>query len=157
MRKFSVFKFILSFIPIIFLLILSCALSFGEDQPADVSGKWQVAWTGRLGTENAILDVHQNGPVLSGTLHDLHGDSVLSGTVEKNAVSFDVEFKGTRPYTISFSGTVDEGAMKGSSKAKGVAAYMGHGGEVVQPDRPWTATRVSENKTKKLSAQQSSQ
>lgn len=155
MRKFS--HSVIFFWLFIWASILWCGLSFGEDPPANISGKWQVAWTGRLGTENAILDLRQKGPVVSGTFHDLHGDSVLSGSVEKNAVAFDVQFKGVRPFTISFSGTVAEGAMKGSSKAKGVSAYMGHGGEIVQPDRPWTATRVSDEKAKKLSAQQNRQ
>ena len=148
-----------AFFALIFLLLFLCGSSFGQDQPAkaNVSGKWQVAWTGRLGTENAVLDLHQRGSVLSGTFHDLHGDSILSGMVEKSAISFDVQFQGTRPFTISFSGTVEEDAMKGSSKAKGMTAYMGHGGEVVQPDRPWTAKRVSDDGAKKLSAQQGPQ
>jgi hypothetical protein len=148
-RKFSTL--------LIFLLLLLYGSSFGQDQPSHVSGKWQVVWTGRLGTENALLELHQNRSVLTGTFRDLHGDSVVTGIVEKNTVTFDVEFKAVRPFTISFSGTIDEGTMKGSSKAKGMEAYMGHGGEVVQPDRPWTATRVDEDKTKKLSAQRSSQ
>jgi hypothetical protein len=39
--------------------------------------------------------------------------------------------------------------INGKSRAKnveGAGAYLGHGGEVVQPDHPWTASRSPEHK-----------
>jgi hypothetical protein len=117
-------------------------------KPADVSGKWQVSWEGRLGTESAVLEVRQDGAKLTGTFQDLHGLSPISGTVAEKQISFDVQFQGKRPFTIRFKGAVDTASngleIKGTSQAVGVegaGAYLGHAGEVVQPEHPWSAKR----------------
>ena len=113
--------------------------------PADVSGKWQVSWQGRLGTEQCKLQLQRDGTKLTGTLQDQRGLSPLSGTVDDKQISFDVKFQGPRPFTTRFKGTVDAGKIEGTSQAIGVGgsgAYMGHAGEVVQPEHPWTAKRI---------------
>jgi hypothetical protein len=118
-------------------------------KPADVSGRWQVSWEGRLGVEQCTLQLHQDGEKLTGTLQDLHGVSPVSGTVVDKEILFDAQFSGKRPFTIRFKGTVESAAnaveIKGTSQAIGIegsgGAYLGHAGEVVQPEHPWSAKR----------------
>ncbi len=115
-------------------------------QPADVSGDWQVSWQGRLGAEDCLLHLQQDGTKLTGTLKTLHGVSSLSGTVEDKRISFEAAFQGPRPFTTRFTGTANGGKIEGVSQAVGVGsggAYLGHAGELVQPDHPWTAMRVA--------------
>jgi hypothetical protein len=103
-----------------------------------------VSWQARLGTEQAEVELQQDGSKLSGTFHDPHHTCVLSGTIEGKSVSFNVNFTGPRPYTIAFKGTLDGDKIGGISQAKnieGAGAYLGHGGEIVQPEHPWTAIR----------------
>jgi hypothetical protein len=114
---------------------------------AHVSGKWQMSWTGRLGTEKCSLDLQQDAGKLKGTFQDQRGSSSLTGTVDGNKISFDVDFKGPRPFTTRFTGTVDGDNISGTSQAIGIGgsgAYLGHGGEIVQPEHPWTAKRVTD-------------
>jgi hypothetical protein len=113
-------------------------------EPANVNGKWQMSWTGRLGTEKCTFALQQDSAKLKGTFQDQRGSSSLSGTMDGNKITFDVDFKGPRPFTTRFTGTVDADKITGTSQAVGVGgsgAYLGHGGEVVQPEHPWTATR----------------
>ena len=142
MRKFSVF------IP----LFLFCILCLGENGPVKVAGKWQVSWIGRIGTEQAVLALQQNGPDLTGTFQDLRGTSPLTGKVENNTLTFDVAFQGKKPFTIVFTGVLENGAIKGSSRSKEAGGYLGHGGEIVNPERPWTATRADDNAEQKLTS-----
>jgi hypothetical protein len=118
-------------------------------KPINVSGRWQVLLEGRLGKEPGVLQLQQDGAKLTGTFQDLHGLSPLSGTVVENQASFDVQFQGQRPFTIRFTGTADKAAegieLKGTSQAilpDGGAVFLGHAGEVVHPEHPWTAKRI---------------
>ncbi|MGA2388545.1 MAG: hypothetical protein ABSF97_06270 [Candidatus Sulfotelmatobacter sp.] len=116
-------------------------------QTPDVSGKWQVAWQGRLGTEECAIDLHRKSSnKLEGHLQDQRGVSPLSGTIEGKKITFDVQFGGPRPFTTRFTGTVDGDSIEGTSQAinvQGGGAYLGHGGEIVQPEHPWTAKRAT--------------
>jgi len=124
------------------------SLSSSAAKTLDVSGKWQVAWQGRLGTEQCTLQLQQDSSnKLKGTLQDLHGISSLSGTIDGKKVVFEVTIQGSHPFTTRFTGTVDADKIEGTSQAigvGGVGAFLGHGGEVVQPEHPWTAKRVTD-------------
>lgn len=123
------------------------SLSSSAAKPLNISGKWQVAWQGRLGTEQCTLQLQQDSTnQLKGTLQDLHGVSSLSGTMEGKKVVFDVTIQGLRPYTTRFAGTVEADKIEGTSQAinvGGSGAFLGHGGEIVQPEHPWTAKRAA--------------
>jgi hypothetical protein len=126
------------------------SVSSDAAKPLDVSGTWQVSWQGRLGSEQCTLQLQQDGAKLTGTLQDVHGLWSLSGAVVGKQISFDVQFQGPRPFTTRFTGTADKTAdtakIEGTSQAVGVGgagAYLGHAGEVVQPEHPWTAKRVA--------------
>jgi hypothetical protein len=129
-----------------FLVLSTCLMA--SDQ-ANVAGTWQISWQVRLGTAHATVQLTQDGSKLSGTFQEMAVSSHVSGSVQGKNISFDVEFPGPRPYTIEFTGTVAGEKINGKSRAKnveGAGAYLGHGGEVVQPDHPWTASRSPEHK-----------
>lgn len=124
---------------------LMSSLLWAEGRPANVQGKWQASWTGRLGSEPVMLVLKQQGSKVTGKM--LRGTTAtpLTGTIAGNEISMRVNFAGPKPYTILFKGSVEGDSIKGTSQAQNVGdsgAYMGHGGEIVQPDRPWTATRM---------------
>jgi hypothetical protein len=139
------------FLPVVLpLLALAACLSAvagdvpDEGRPPRVAGRWEVSWQARLGTEQAIVELEQDGSKLRGTFHDPRHSCLLSGAIEGRNISFNVDFQGSRPYTIAFKGIVDGDKISGTSQAKnigGTGAYLGHGGEIVQPEHPWTATR----------------
>jgi hypothetical protein len=116
-------------------------------EPMNVAGKWEMSWTGRLGTEKCTLELQQDTTKVKGTFQDLRGNSSLSGTIDGNKISFEVEFKGPKPFTTRFTGNIADGKITGTSQAVGVGgsgAYLGHAGEIVQPEHPWTATRAKD-------------
>lgn len=114
----------------------------------NVAGNWQVSWTVRLGTEPCVLHLEQDGAKLTGTFKDLHGISPLTGNIDQKQLSFDVRFGGKRPFTTRFTGTANGDKMEGKSEAVNVSdgggAFLGHGGEILQPDHPWTAKRAAD-------------
>jgi hypothetical protein len=137
---------LLSRVSVFFLLISFIAWADSSSAPPEVSGRWQVSWEGRLGTEHDVLELQQAGEKLTGTFKDVHGRSTLSGNIGENGISLDVHFQGSRPYTIRFTGRLDGGTIRGVSDAIGIGStgpYLGHGGEIAQPQHPWTAVRVT--------------
>jgi hypothetical protein len=67
-----------------------------------------------------------------------------------------VQFQGKYPFTTRFTGKITDakigaGKIEGTSQAinvnDGGGAYLGHGGEIVHPEHPWTATRVASQTT----------
>jgi hypothetical protein len=110
--------------------------------PVAVAGNWQMSWTGRLGVEQCVLHLQQDGTKLSGTFQDLRGISQLSGTADNKKIMFEVQFRGSHPFTTRFTGTMNSEKIEGTSEAVGVQAYLGHPGEIVHPEHPWTATRI---------------
>jgi len=133
----------------IFLLSLTAVLAAQTPdttpaKPANVAGEWEMSWQGRLGTEKCTFDLQQDANKLKGTFHDQRGASQLTGTVDGKTITFEVKFQGLRPFTTKFTGTVDNDKIEGKSKAIGVGgsgAFLGHAGEVEQPEHPWTANR----------------
>jgi len=107
-----------------------------------VGGKWRIAWDVRLGTVRGILVLKQSATQVSGTFQEYGHEYPLSGNIQGQAITFEVPFSGPSSYTIEFRGTVDRGKMTGTSALKGGGSvFLGHAGEVDQPQRPWTATK----------------
>jgi hypothetical protein len=142
---------LLSVLQIFFLTVITSFIApVSEAQtiastPVDVTGNWQVAWQGRLGTEQCTLKLQSNNGALSGTFQNVRGTSPVSGILKGNLISLDVKFQGARPYTTRFTGTAEDGKLTGTSQAMSAGAngaYLGHGGEIVEPEHPWTAKRI---------------
>jgi len=56
---------------------------------------------------------------VTGTFQDNRGSYPLSGSIQGQAITFDVPFTGPPPYTIEFKGTVDGEKITGTSGLKG--------------------------------------
>jgi hypothetical protein len=135
---------------VLFLLVsLASAQAADHDaaaKTANVSGKWRIAWDVRLGTVRGVLVLKQKADNLSGTFQEYGKSYPLSGSVRGRAVTLVVPFTGRYPYTIEFNGTVEGKKISGTSHSKdGGEVFLGHAGEVDEPQRPWTATRGLKN------------
>jgi hypothetical protein len=136
-------------IPAILLLILVLASGLwaqdagqNSDQPANVAGTWQMSWQGRRGNEQGTLRIQQDGSKLSGSLDGPRGSSALTGTVQGNQVSFNVQMQGRRTFTVRYTGSLDGDKMSGTMQGRGGNS---DGGESQQQNRTWTATRQQGN------------
>lgn len=124
-------------------------LLWAQGHSPNVQGRWLASWTGRLGSEPVVFVLKQHGINLTGKILRGAVATPLTGTVNGNHISLLANFAAPKPYTVLFKGAVEGDSIKGTSQAQNVGdsgAYLGHGGEIVQPDRPWTATRVHANK-----------
>ena len=114
-------------------------------KPANITGKWQIAWDVRLGTVRGIMDLKQKGNQVTGTFfEEITGLTYsVSGSLQGKDITFDVPFPDSeRPYMIEFKGIVDRDKMTGTSAMKGSGqVFLGHAGEVDEPQRPWTALK----------------
>jgi hypothetical protein len=109
---------------------------------AKAGGKWRIAWDVRLGTVRGILTLKQSAAQLTGTFEEYGKTYPLTGSIQGQDITFEVPFSGPRPYTIEFKGAIDGPKMAGTSGLKGGGhVFLGHAGEVDEPQRPWTATR----------------
>jgi len=148
------------FKPIVFFMVATAACFVGTEQaslsdvgPSDhglalktakVGGKWRIAWDVRLGTVQGILSLKQSATKLTGDFQQYGHTYPLSGTIQGHAITFVVPFAGPPPYTIEFKGTVDgdNDSISGTSRlADGGQAFLGHAGEVDEPQRPWMAVK----------------
>ena len=125
------------------LFILLCSLAFAsENQPANVSGKWQLSWEARIGTERCIVQIDQEDAKLVGVYQGGLGSPKISGNIEGNQISLKLDFLGAKPFAVVFTGTVDGNKMGGKFAIQGVeGGYDGHGENVRPSNYSWTATR----------------
>ena len=116
-------------------------------KPAKIAGKWRMAWDVRLGTARGVLDFKQKGNQVTGTFFEELIDQTysLSGSLQGEDITFDIDFPGgTHPHVIEFKGTVNrkKKMMTGTSALKGGGkVFLGHANEIVEPERPWLATK----------------
>ena len=109
-----------------------------------VGGKWRIAWDVRMGTIRGVLSLKQHADQVTGTFFEnLNGQTyTLSGSLQGKNITFDIPFPSSKPYTIEFKGTVDGEKMTGTSASKGGGTvYLGHGGEIVDPQHSWIAIK----------------
>jgi len=82
--------------PVVFICLLAAPLLLAQDsetnnsQPANLAGAWQLSWQGRGGSQQATVQIQQDGSTLSGTSQDSRGSSQLTGSVQGSNVSFSV-------------------------------------------------------------------
>lgn len=112
--------------PILFICLLAAPLLFAQDsqsnssQPANIGGAWQISWERRGGSEQATMQIQQDGSKLSGTFLDSGGNSSqLTGSVAGTNVSFSVQVKARRTMTLAFTGTVEGDKMSGTFQPQG--------------------------------------
>lgn len=107
-----------------------------NDQTANVAGTWQISWQGRNGTQQGTLQLQEDGSNLSGTFKGPRGSTSLTGSLQGNNISFNVQMQARRTITISFTGSVESDKMSGSLQMQGGRRRGGNG-----QSRTWSATR----------------
>jgi hypothetical protein len=125
-------------------LLLAATGSCARPGPG-LEGPWQLSWQGRIGTEQATVELQPSGQVLLGSFRTSRGSAPLSGSVHGSEVSFAVGFPGPPPYRVLFSGVVHEDRIGGQAQPQDVngRAFAGHGGEVSPQYYTWTAVRAA--------------
>ena len=131
-----------------------------QTKSVNVSGKWQISWEARIGTERDTIQLEQTESKLSETLEGKLGSPKVSGNVDGTHVSLRLDFPGAQPYTLLFTGTIDGVKMSGKFEVPGVdRAYDFHGENVRPTNYTWSAVRQSDthqpDQTSAKSAQQS--
>lgn len=122
-------------------VLLAQGSESNNSQSANIAGSWQISWQGRGGSQQATIQVQQDGSKLSGTFQDENGSSQLSGSIAGNKVSFSVQIQG-RPMTVAFTGTVDDDKMSGTLQPQGGGGGGGRGGHGGgQGNHAWTGVR----------------
>lgn len=148
--------------PVVFIFLLAAPLLLAQDsgsgdsQPANLGGSWQLSWQGRGGSQQATIQIQQDGSTLSGTFQDSSGpsSSQLTGTINGNNVSFSVQVQGRRTMTIAFTGTVNGDKMSGTLQPQGGGGGGRRGGQGGgQGNTPWTAVRQQGNSGQSAPAQ----
>lgn len=96
----------------------------------DVSGTWNLRVETADGTANPVIVLRQEGSRLSGTYRGRMGDVPLQGTLNGDAIRFEVRLKFRQEtMTVSYTGTVRGDEMGGTVR-------FGDAGE-----GKWTARR----------------
>jgi hypothetical protein len=138
--------------PILFLLGVLVSLTTlcavaeeptGPDQRAKVAGSWQISWEARIATEKGTVHFQQDGTKLTGTYNGPAGSPSVSGTVDGKKVSFTFGFPGKYPYSLVFSGLVENDKMNGEFTVGDMKdGYDSHGENARPTDYSWKATRM---------------
>jgi hypothetical protein len=133
---------------VVFSFLLTAPLLLAQDsppnnsQPANVGGAWQISWQGRNGTQQATMQIEQDGTKLTGTFEDASGSSSVTGSIAGNKLSFSVPIQG-RPVTLAFTGTIDGDKMSGTFQPQGGGGRRGRGG--AQGSYTWSGIRGKGN------------
>jgi hypothetical protein len=128
--------------PIVLVCLLAAPLLLGQDaqsnqsQSTNIGGAWQLSMQGRDGAQQASMQLQQDGSKLSGTFQGPRGSSPLTGSVDGNNISFNVQMQGRRgAMTLAFTGTIDGNKMSGTIQPQGGREGRGGG------SRSWSAVR----------------
>jgi hypothetical protein len=132
--------------PIVFFCLLAAPLLLAQDsdsnnsQPANIGGAWQISWQGRGDSQQATIQIQQDGSTLSGTFQGSEGSTPLSGSVRGNTVSFNVQIQGRRTITLAFTGTINGDKMSGTLQPQGGGGGR-QGGGGGQGSHSWSGVR----------------
>jgi hypothetical protein len=138
----------ISFFNMRFLFALSILLAafysstFAQDKPVDLTGKWNLSWEARLGTEHDPIELKQSRGKLTGTFLGHLGKPDVSGTVDGKNVTLRLAFPGAHPYTLVFSGVIDGEKMDGKFEIENLPNGYDSQGEGARPSNyTWNAVR----------------
>jgi hypothetical protein len=127
---------------LLFLCVVLGITCVAQSGPMSVSGKWQMSWEARMGTEHDILELKQADSKLTGNFQGHLGSPKVSGNVDGNNISLRLEFPGKQPYTLIFTGVIDGDKMNGKFEIEGMPSGYDQHGENARPSNyTWTAVR----------------
>jgi hypothetical protein len=119
-----------------------------QSQSTNIGGAWQLSMQGRDGSQQATMQLQQDGSKLSGTFQGPRGSSPLTGSVDGNNISFNVQMQGRRgAMTLAFTGTIDGNKMSGTLQPQGGREGQGGG------SRSWSAVRQQDSSGRSEPAQ----
>jgi hypothetical protein len=128
---------------IVFYGLIFQSATIAQSNSPDVSGKWQISWEARLGTERDLIQLDQSGSKLTGSFQGKLGSPKVSGNVERKNISLRLDFAGNMPYSLVFNGVVDGDKMTGKFEIPGMdKPYDFHGENVSPSNYTWQAVRV---------------
>ena len=126
-------------------LLLASIFAGGENKPATLTGKWQLSWEARLGTESGTMQLEQVDSTLTGSYHGHLDAPRITGTVEGKNITLKLQFQRAHPFTIIFTGTIDGDKMAGKFAIQEVPdGYDWHGENAHPSNYSWTAVRLSD-------------
>jgi hypothetical protein len=131
---------------LLFLLLTYClaatGFAAGENKPANLTGKWQLSWEARLGTENGTMQLEQVDSTLTGSYHGHLDAPRITGTIDGKNITLKLQFQRAHPFTITFTGTIDGDKMAGKFAIQEVPdGYDWHGENARPSNYSWTAVR----------------
>jgi hypothetical protein len=111
------------------MCVLTACASTPRHQNSDLSGRWQLTTTSKVGSQDVDLVVHQSGQALTGTVMSPTGAVPYSGRVDGSEVTFQFTLRAAgRDLKISYSGQVNGDTMQGSTSfdAFGEGTFVAH-------------------------------
>jgi len=75
-------------------LLVAQSSDANNSQPASIGGAWQISWQGRGGSQQATMQIEQDGTTLSGTFQDSGGSSAVTGSIAGNICLLACKYKG---------------------------------------------------------------
>ena len=131
---------------LVFYSLFAFSLSaLAADSSATLAGQWKLSMSAPRGTTEGTLTLQQDGNKLTGKYKGPRGESPVTGNVDGDSVSFNMEFKARRTVTIAFTGNLDGDKMSGTFAPQGGGGRHNRGGNGNQGSRTWTATRQQAN------------
>ena len=125
-----------------FLILIPGLVVAAENPPANLSGKWQLSWEARIGTESGTMQLDQSDSTLTGSYHGHLNAPKITGTVDGKNIILKLEFQRTHPFTLVFTGGVDGDKMAGKFEIQDVPdAYDWHGENARPSNYAWKAIR----------------
>lgn len=91
-------------------------------------GNWDITMNTPMGAQNAKLELHSDGAVLTGRMTSPQGEAdVQDGTVDGDSLSWKADITTPISMTLEFSATLDGDSISGSVKlgAFGTASFSG--------------------------------
>jgi hypothetical protein len=111
------------------MLLLSACSTAPSSEHRDLSGRWVLTTTSKVGSQDVDLIVRQNGQELTGTVESSMGRVPYTGHVEGNAVTFSFTLHAAgRDLKINYIGQIEDDTMTGTTNfdAFGQGKFVAH-------------------------------
>lgn len=111
------------------MCIVSACSSTPRSEHRDLSGRWQLTTTSKVGSQDVDLIVRQSGHSLTGTVVSPMGEVPYSGSIDGSSVTFGFTLHAAgRDVKINYFGQVDGDTIHGSTSfdAFGQGTFVAH-------------------------------
>jgi hypothetical protein len=111
------------------MCVAAACSSTPRSQQHDLTGRWQLTTTSKVGSEDVDLIVRQSGHTLAGTVVSAMGEVPYSGRVDGSNVTFGFTLHAAgRDVKINYFGQVEGDSMHGSTSfdAFGQGTFVAH-------------------------------